>query len=409
MTRVLSELLGAKEPTFRLGLRQLEQASGSPSEDIRLSTEILRQLQDKLHQLGLDPHDTTGPELYNALLIRIKDDDASIRELLSTKPEDMNLMLHTKRLLDSLEIPKKVFSLKPSAAKRLLKKTLPKKAMKQLGYRSFDSMLKHESVAQIYAAAVVAESAPWHRSFMAQYKQLLPVDFETRDVLILTPDSKRWETLSAPYIQKTKHNILTFKELGAIVLLPISVDMVPGVALMTLLLTLHAINEIRCTSAYLKLHQVRSDFGVTVAQVARSEPYTSAKLAGERLPWKLVQQYFARNPETYSPELFEPHIQLEDLKTESTEHVLAKLHPRFEFWKDAAHIGLLDHGSPISLNLTDTALNFCNKVPYEKRIVRYFREHLWHELMLRYLHQQNLEQAVHEQLNDELVGQLEVS
>jgi hypothetical protein len=140
-----------------------------------------------------------------------------------------------------------------------------------------------------------------------------------------------------------------------------------------------------------------------VAKVARSEPYTQADLIGERLPWKLVQRYFSRNPMTYSADLFEPHVQPDDLKWQPAESTMAKLHDRFAFWKHAAHVGLLDNGLPVSLNLTDAALNFCNKLPYEQRVVHYFRDHLWQELMLRYMHQQNLEQTVHEQLTGELV------
>lgn len=409
MTRVLSELLGAKEPAFRLGLRQLETASGTPSEDIRLTTEVLQLIREKLHQIGLDASDTTGPELYQALQNRIKQDDQTVLELLQSSGTTPNLMLHTKRFVESLDIPKKAFCLKSSAAKKLLKKAPPKKAMKQLGYRSLDSMLKHEAVAQVYMAAVIAESANWHRTFMAQYKNLLPTDFESRSIQICAPDTKRWETVAANFVHAEKHNIFTFKELGSVVLLPLPSEVIEGSALTTLVLTMHAITDIRCTSAYLKLHQVRSDFGDTLIHVARSEPYTNATMAGERLPWRLVQQYFDRHPDAYSPELFEPHVQMEDLSIEPVEATLAKVHPRFEFWKGLSHVGLLDHGTAVSCNLTDAALNFCNKVPYEKRFVHYFRDHLWHELMLRYLHQQNLEQAVHDQLNDELIEQIDTS
>jgi hypothetical protein len=403
MTRVLSELLGAREPGFRLGLQQLERASGAPSADIRLSSEVEQQMQAKLRELNLDPHDTTGPELYSALQERVKQDDAGMRALLGVDDRGDELTLHVKRLLENLDGPKKNFALKASAAKRLLKKMPPKKAMKQLGYRSVDSMLKHEPVAQLLAAAVIVESPQWHKNFLSQYKQLLPADFEVRDVVILAPSSVRWAGLGAPYVARVKQNVLCFKELGAVVLLPLPPQVVSGAALAMVLLALHAINDIRATSTYLKLQQVRPDFGAIVARVARSEPYTQADLVGERLPWKLVQRYFARNPEAYSAELFEPHVLPEDLTWQPVESTLAKLLDRFAFWKHASHVGLLDHGEPVSLNLTDAALNFCNHLPYEQRVAHYFRDHLWHELMLRYMHQDNLEQTVHDQLGNELV------
>ncbi len=406
MTRVLSELLGAQEPAFRLSLRQLEQASGCPSEDIRLSNDVLLRSKEALRELSLDPRDTSGPELYHALQERLILDDAAVCELLGVDgaAPGQNLMLRTQRFLTKLEIPKSVFALKSVAAKRLFRKNPPKKAMKQLGYRSLASMLKHEPVAQIYAAAALAESTNWHKTLTNHYKQLLSTDFEVRDAIVAAPSTKRWEALAAEFIPTSRHNILTFKEFGAIVLLPLGADTVPGAALVTLLLALHALNDIRSASAYFKLNQVRSDFGALVANAVRNDPYTHATLlSGEHLPWKLVRRFFSRSKDAFVPELFEPQVHLEDLCLEQVEQVLAKLHPRFEFWRGTSHAGLLHDGKPVSLNLTDAALNFCNQLPYEKRIVQYFRDHLWHELMLRYMHQDHLEQNLHEQLGNELV------
>ena len=409
MTRVLSELLGAKEPEFRLGIRQLERASGAPSADIRLSAELHQAVQSALRDLGLDPNDTTGPELYSALMARAKQDDGVIRKLLGTGTDDTNLTVRIQRLLTKLDIPKKSFALKSSVAKRLLKKNPPKKTMKQLGYRSLDSMLKHESVAQLYAAAAIAETASWHKQFMNCYKQLGATDFETRDISILAPLNKRWEKLALGYVGDVKHNIMSFKELGVVVLLPIPAQTVEGAALAITLLTLHAVNDIRVTSAYLKLHQVRPDFGNLLMQAARNEPYTQASLLEEKLPWKLIHRYFANSEDAFNAELFEPHVQPEDLKWEPAENILAAMHNRLEFWGHGAHLALLDNGQPVSLNFTDVVLNFCNNLPYEQRIVHYFRDHLWHELMLRYLHQDNLEQVVHDQLGEELVDTPELT
>lgn len=405
MTRVLSELLGAKEPQFRLGLKQLEQAAGLPSEDIRLSSEVRQHMQDKLRELSLDPHDTTGRELYAALLQHVKDDNNALRELLGAGIDEHNLMPRIERLVGSLKAPKQVFALKATVGRRLLRKTPPKKVMKQLGYRSLESMLKHETVVALFAAAHMVESSQWHRTMLGAYKKLLPSDFEVRDVTICSPDSDRWTKISQEYVETNQQNIVSFRELGAVILLPLSADQVEGAPLATTLLTLRAINDIRVTSAYLKLHQVRPDFGAIVADIARAEPQTKAEIAGNLLPWRLVHRYFANHKEAYNPDIFAPHVQPEDLQWHSAEDSLAALHPRFEFWQNAAHLGHLHQGETVSLNFLDAVLNFCNKLPYEQRIVSYLRDHLWHELMLRYLQQGSLEQTVHEQLSDELVDQ----
>jgi hypothetical protein len=191
------------------------------------------------------------------------------------------------------------------------------------------------------------------------------------------------------------------------------------------LLTLQAISDIRTSSTYLKLHQVRPDFGVIVASIARGEPVTKAEVAGSLLSWKLVHRYFAKHPDAYSADLFEPHVHKADLEWRAAEDILASVHPRFAFWQDAAHLGLLAHnsghanpatndfsnqslnhkGEIVSLNLIDAVLNFCNTLPYERRFVRYARDHIWHELMLRYMHQDGIERTVHQQLTAELVGE----
>ena len=405
MTRVLSELLGAREPHFRLGLKQLEQAAGLPSEDIRLSTEVMRKLQDKLRELSLDPRDTTGRELYAALMQRTKDDNQALCELLGSDVDEHNLMPRIERLVQSLDVPKQVFAVKLLVAKRLLRKNPPKKVMKQLGYRSLESMLKHETAPALFAATHMVESAQWHKSMLAAYKKLLPSDFEARDVLLSSPASERWEKISSEYVAKSRQNIVSFRELGAVVLLPLAADQVEGAPLATTLLTLRAINDIRVTSAYLKLHLVRPDFGIVVAEIAQAEPQTKAKIADTILPWKLVHRYFARHADAYNSDIFAPHVQPEDLQWHSAEDALAKLHPRFEFWQHASHLGLLHAGETVSLNFLDAVLNFCNKLPYEQRTLAHLRDHLWHELMLRYMQQGSLEQTVHEQLNDELVDQ----
>src|SRR5580704_14077175 len=93
MTRVLSELLGATEPTFHRVISRLEAVSGHSNTDIRLSTEIERATKHKLKELGLDPKDTTGEELYAALQQRVKADDERLVAVLRKRfgdEQDLN-------------------------------------------------------------------------------------------------------------------------------------------------------------------------------------------------------------------------------------------------------------------------------------------------------------------------------
>lgn len=403
MTRVLSELLGANELSFRQGIKQLERASGAPSADIRLSSEVNAAALAKLRELGLDPHDTTGRELYQALMERVKRDDKQLKTFFAGESDQANVALYVRRLIETMHLNQQCFALKTSTAKKLLKKYPPKRVMSRLGYRSVESMLKHEPAGQLYGAAKTYEPASWQKQLVAAYKKLSPSDFESKQIDIAVPAGSRWQPFAQEYVTKHKNAVLSFKELGVIVLLPMDAEAVEGAALAMTVLTLNAINDIRSVSAYLKLHQVRPDFGNFVAHITEHEAVTQASLAGQPLPWRLVHHYFARHEDAYSPEVFAPHVQPEDLAYQPADEHLANLHPMFEFWRGSNHIGFLHEGQAVSLNLADAVLNFCNKLPYEQRLVRYFRDHLWHELMLKYLHEEQLAENLKQQLSDELI------
>lgn len=404
MTRYLAKALGAEQPLFGQSIEELERASGRPSADIRLSSEITALARQKIIALGLDPDDTTGPEFYSALQGRMQQDEGRVRAALGIMGDTPvgDILSRIQTFVNSHKTTKDCFALKASTAKRLLKKKAPKNAMKQLGYRSLDSLLKHEPVATIYAAALMSETPAWHRAFCAQYDTLTSSDFEQRKMSIVFPKAERWAEASAAFVETAKHNILCFKELGTVVLLPFATR-VEGLAITSLLLSLHYLNDIRTYSSYLKLQQVKPNFGEIIRSTSDAEPMTTATLAGQAVPWKVIQRYYGRQQEPYHAEVFEPHVQAEDLQWHDGEAVVAELEPALAFWKDTQYLCAMHGDEPVSCNVLDVALSYCNHLSFGDRIVHFAREHLWHELMSRYLHQENLEAAVHQQLSRELV------
>jgi hypothetical protein len=403
MTRMLSELLDAAEPTFSTNVRGLEKVSGAPNADIQLTTAILQQTQSKLLKLGLDPHNTTGEELYRALEQRLLADDARLKEYMglpvgASSPE---VLAGVRRLVRGLDVPRSCFALKNSVAKRLLKTLAPAKTMKQLGYRSLESMLKHEPLPQLYTATLVHESPAWQRQLTEKYRTLRPSDFESRQIEIFYPTSRRWERLAEYFANRFHHTHATFKELGAVVVLPVTTD-VPALGLTSVLLLLESFNDIRSSSTFLKLQQVKPDFGVLVSEVVSSEPLAAAELAGLKLPWRSLQHYFDTATGAYDAELFEPHVQPEDLKLAHAEVALAKTMPALEFWMGTAGLALVDRGQVVSLNMLDVALSAVNSLPFDERSLQHVRKTVWHDLLAHYLDQHNLEQVV-AQLSDALV------
>jgi hypothetical protein len=389
---------------FGQSIAELERAAGRPSADIRLSSEMRQQVRTKIAELGLDPDDTTGPELYHMLQERLREDEVRVLEALQLDitASVPDVFAGVQKFLGGKRVSTACFSLKASVAKRLLKKKNPKATMKALGYRSLDSMLKHEAVAHIYTAALFVESDTWRRGFYDLYAKLQPGDFEQRTIAVTYPRTKRWVSFGEQFIADRKQTVLYFKELGTVVLLPIP-ERIDGLAIATTVLALHYMNEIRAYSSFIKLQQVKPSFGAVVRRTIHAEPMTTAQLAGQPVPWRVIQRYYGRLRNAIHPEIFEPHVQPEDLQWHDAEAVLARLHPALEFWHTTQYVGMLHDGQPVSMNILDVALGYCNHLSFTDRIVHYMREHVWHELMARYLHQENLELAVQQQLSRELL------
>jgi hypothetical protein len=407
MARVLAELLGAVEPAFRQQIARLEQAAGLPSADIKLMMQVINETRAKIRELGLDPHDTTGQELYASLQERLRQDESRVRESLGvlTVSGPTEILDAVKSKLEHSTFERSSFVIKQSVMRLLLKKLQPKSTMKKLGYRSMDSMLKHEPVAQLLAASLLSESKEWHRKRLDAYKKLTASDFESKKICFYVPIGKQWPKLAHKFTDELHHNILTLSEIGAVILLPLEQDL-PGLAITTTLLAIQSVNDIRAQSSYLKLQQVRPDFGTVVYNTMMHEPMTEAELAGEVLPWKIVQWFYGHGHSQFHPDVFEPHVQPEDLVWHNAEDTLFDMNESLGFWKNSQLLALLDDGQPVSMNLLDVALNVCNQLEYPQRVVHHMRSSLNRELLARYLHQDNLQALLLGKLDQQLAPEV---
>jgi hypothetical protein len=400
MTRVLAELLEARQPAFQFGIKHLERGNGAPKADIRLTNQIHLQVHDKLRQLNLDPHDTTGPELYSALKQRLtRDEQALFKKLRGTTTGLQDPVALVAHGLRALPLADNCFALKASVAKRLIKMASPKRTMKLLGYRSLDSMLKHESIGLLFAAAYMSESPTWSNKLLASYKKLKPSDFEVRPIAIEQPTAARWQAFSSTVVAQQRHHVFGFAELATVVMLPLPAKRPAFATLTTAALAIRAITELQAASTYLKLQQVQPDFGSIVGRLATEAPTISAHFFDRSVPWQLIQRYYAHpaNQDRLGS-LFEPHVQPEDLMWHPIESVLSHLEQSLAFWQGTAHLGMVVNGKPVSFNILDTLLSHCNQLPFEQRISHYLKTSLWHELMFRYFNHDKIEAALLTQL-----------
>jgi len=72
MARFLQQLLDAQEPMFSRGIAMLEKSTGHSSVDVRLIADITEKSHVIMRKLGLDTSDTTGRELYGALVASVR-------------------------------------------------------------------------------------------------------------------------------------------------------------------------------------------------------------------------------------------------------------------------------------------------------------------------------------------------
>ncbi len=391
---------------FTSALKQLELASGDQSVDVRLTAELIGKAHMKMRELGLDPSDTTGKELYHALMSLVKKHDEFLSTKIGSKDSSdvSDLLPRIKDIVEKMDVPKKVWVLRLSVAKRLLKAMPPKHVMKHLGYKSVDSMLKREPVAELYGSLRFAEDPEWLRLFLQKYKSLRPSDFESRDIEILLMDSEKWGELTKAFVNKKRHNLTHLKELGVILMLPMPVMKMRGITITVLPLLLHYLNEIRLYSAFFKLQQVKPDFGEILVNTLIADPDKHAVMAGQKIHWRVIQRYFGKLESEYHPEMFEPHVQPEDLHWRKAEEVLYHVEPALHFWYDLDYVAILHEGRPVTFNLMDIAISYVNDLPYHDRAVYHFREALWNEIFMRYLGQKTLEAQVLKQLDNEMIA-----
>lgn len=403
MSRVLAELLGAEEPAFRLGLRRLEETTGLPSHDIRLTVEIEKEVREKMRMLGLDPAVTTAEELYHALGERLRADEANVRTALGLNAENTvnDLLGAARNFLARETADKEVFAIKPTVLRSLLKKLKPKATMKALGYRSMDSMFKHESALELLVATQLVEDETWQRARLEAYKKLQSKDFELRKVIFEVPLTKKWPMIAASYTEEHHHNIIAVPEVGGVMLFPLNRDF-PALALLALMLGFRAFEQVRARSAFFKLHQVEPNFGDVVYEAAKQEPMTEFTLNGHTFSWESIHWFYGSKAAPYHSEVFEPHVSAEDMAHHDYNSSFAKLSDALSFWEGSHFLALLQRGQIVSMNILDVALGVCNGLAYGERVLHYMRESLGRELLARYLRHD----VYHDALQDSLAKQL---
>lgn len=199
MTKRISQLMDQPEHLVANLISKLEDKNGYPSHDVRLLAESVQKIRAKMSNLDLDPDDTTGEELYHALLVKFEADSNLFDVNFGAKTLDFDAKVAKALYLvaKSLELPRQ-WALKSTIAKNVLRQHPPKRVMKQLRYRSVESMLKRENISEIFLGAQYLEPASWLKIHSRLISRLEQTAFELRPLKLQTLSYGRWANTADP-------------------------------------------------------------------------------------------------------------------------------------------------------------------------------------------------------------------
>lgn len=402
----IGRFLQAKEPLFDHALHQLEQQSQQKGVDIKLAAEIAESAAARTRQLGLTAS-ATGPELYAALIRQVaQHDDHLARSIGGTEPSNLGQMIPLiVKAAKAAPLPKDGWFLKEAKAKEMLKRTPPMAIMDRLGYHLVSRLLETEDIYELFLALRFAQDAEWLNNFDRQYLDLSPDDFEPRSIKVVPFAVEKWGDIAEHFIQKKRHNITHSKEMGAIAIMPMRETHMIGVTLKVMPLLFHYFNEIRLYSSFFKLMQTKKNFGAIVSDTLIADPAHLKIVDNAHIHWRVIQRYFGKLSAEVHPEIFEPHVQPEDLHWRRAEAILYEIDPELKFWKNLDYVAVLkgDTHDTVTFNLMDLSLAYSNGVQYEDRFLYHFRESLWNEVFARYMGEKVLEKQLLEKLDNAII------
>lgn len=407
MSKFLSDLLDAEEPLFTQSIKQLEDVSGRSGADVKLIGDITAMAHESLRKLGLHPAESTGEEVYQALIGRVEDDIARLTKVIGANDSEdvQHLVPFMIDAANKVKFNRQVFVLKREKAKEFLRTMPPKQLMEKLGYATVDEMIAGEDFDEIYTALRFSEGPDWLTKYNELFKTVTPHDYEMRDLRIVQMNHDKYVDLATHFVQKKLHNVTHTKEMGIIVVVPMHVKKMRGLVLKTLPLLLHYMNEVKLYSTFFKLKSAHPHFGETVVNTLIADPGSGSQLVGKNIHWRVIQRYLGKHKEDSVDKVaFEPHVQPEDLHWRRAEDLLYQIDPELEFWKDRDYVALNYDGFPVAFNLFDVSFAYSNKESYEGRYAYHFRESLWNEIFVRYMGFKNLANQVLEQLDNDMIA-----
>ncbi len=356
---------------------------------------------DRLEKLGVSNRPRAN-EVYEALISKIQADDRELSRVMgnpiSSERSDCGKVL---AMVKGVAGVPKGFFLKEEKAKEFLVNVPPKNVMNYLGYDSVIEMVEKEDLYEIFSSLRFLEGEDWLNStFFKQYNNLVPDDFEKRDIVVRAL-SEKWNEAAEDFMKKKWHNISHLKEMGIVFVVP-RVLGIPGELLRMVSLVLHYLNEIPFYSDIFKQSaEVPEMFAERIVSLLEGKSIDRKMVEGDRSLWLVIQRYLAKDDEN-DWRLFSPHINPEALHWMKAEENLVKVGDSLNhfgedlrFWYDLDWVGDYfkdESGNDVlvSFDLVDTVMSLVK----EKELIKYLYHHqeaLWNKVFIEYFGREKLE------------------
>jgi hypothetical protein len=389
----IARILRADKDTVLNVCDRMEDITGNKNVLEKIMEENDMLMEKALSNLGVRK-DAYHFEIYHALIAKIKENDEKIFKLFK-EPRPVSYEGSKTLLNFAQEIAKtpQGFFLKKEKAEEFLRNEPPKKILEAMGYDSVDELLEKEELLQVFSALRFIEDMEWlNNTFFAQYKDLMPDDFEMRDIEVKVLDGK-WLTAAEKFLKKKYHNVSHLKELGVIFVIPLELK-VSGETMRLFSLILHYLNEVTFYSRLFQNFKEKPEvFSERLVSSLRGDVLDERFPEGKVANWNIVQRYLAKVDE-FDWRLFEPHVNPEALHWSKAERMIANFNERFPetelgFWKNLDFVGdffKTEAGvdNLVSMNLIDTVMSLV----MDKEMIKYLYHHqeaMWNKLFSEYV------------------------
>lgn len=368
MSKALADTLQQPQVLVEGLLNKLEKLSGNASHDLFFQSKASLQLKAKIGQLGLDPNDTHEKELYWGLMHRFGSvNDYFEKTYLHTTEDGIGRIIQLVELAQNCVDAKKSWSIKPAVAKKILRANPPKNLMKQLGYRSLESMLKHEDVEVVLAVAHNISSQRWREGVTAAISKLSTAEYEEKTLRIAILQGK-WEAVAS-----NLPTISNYLPTGTVIVSPSKeAQSLPGLSMFVVLAqTLESLRVATVAARFPELNRPGHSF--------------VARIGGAAITWSSLLFHLGKQHHSQHPELLEPYIMPEHTEAASISQRICSIHPMLNFWQDTEYLLLGRGTNQVSCNIVDVATNYANKNDFGYQTTQAGRSAYWNYLLHKYM------------------------